>query len=277
MILSKVKKASVKKILSELKKLKKKDKEKFLEFSTNFGKVLKEGIMGEFENRDALLDLIMFKTTKSGDEFIDFETYKERMKEDQKEIYYLMGEDESMLKNSPLLEDYRDRDVEVILFGDEVDSIVVPQIGSYKETPLTAINHVKVDGDDETVKKLEEEYGEVIVKMKELLKDGVKDVKISPRLKSSPSCLIYDKDDPDFTMMQMLKQMGQTNLPNVKPILEINPEHPIFKKIKEKNDFVKLEKVTPLILDLAKLNEGMKLNDSAEFTKNIANLIEESL
>ncbi len=276
-ILSKVKKASVKKILSELKKLKKKDKEKYLEFYKNFGKVLKEGIMSEFDNRDALLDLILFKTTKSGDDLIDFETYKSRMKEDQKEIYYLIGEDENLLKNSPLLEDYKERDIEVILFSDEVDSIVVPQIGSYKETPLVAINHAKIDSDSEEIKKTEEEYKEIILKMKEQLKDQVKDVKVSPRLKSAPSCLIYDKDDPDFAMMEMLKQMGQTNLPEVKPILEINPNHPIFKKIKESQDFVKLQKITPLILDLAKLNEGMKIEDSVEFTKTISELIEESL
>jgi molecular chaperone HtpG len=273
-ILSKVKKASVKKILSELKKLKTKDKEKYLKFWKNFGRVLKEGIMSEFENRELLLELIMFKTLNS-EELIDFKTYKESMKEDQKEILYLIGEDYKMLKNSPLLEEYKEKGVDVILFDDEVDSIIVPQILEFDKTPLKAINHTEINEEED--KETKEKFAKILTKMREELKDSVKDVKITHRLKSSPACLIYDKNDPDFAMQEMLKQMGQTDLPEIKPILEINPNHEIFKKLLESGDEIKLSKYSHLILDLAKLNEGMKLQNPYEFTKTVTKLIEESL
>jgi molecular chaperone HtpG len=275
-VLSKVKKASVKKILSELKKLKVKEPESYLSFYKTFGKVLKEGVMAEFENKELLLELLMFKTSKS-DELIDLQTYHDRMKEDQKEIYYLVGEDTNMLKNSPLLEGYREKDIEVLLLDDEVDSIIVPNIGTYKELPLAAINHADLEEDKETLKEKEEAFKEVTIKIKEFLKDEVKDVKVTGRLKESPSCLVYDKNDPDFAMQQMLKQMGQTEMPEIKPILEINPEHPIFQKLNEKKDFNKLGEISSVLLDLAKLNEGMKITDAHSFAQKITKLLEESI
>jgi len=275
-ILSKVKKASVKKILSELKKLKNKDFDKYKEFYSVFGKVLKEGIMGEFENRDLLLDLLLFKSSKR-DELIDLETYKKDMQEDQKEIYYITGENATMLKNSPLIEGFTEKGIEVLLLDDEVDAIVVPNIGQYKETPLVAANSADVKAEEIDTKELDEKYAEILVKMKEELKDEVKDVKISTRLKKSPTCLVYDKDDPDFAMQQMLKQMGQTDLPPIKPILEINAEHEIFKKILEKKDFVTLSNLSHVLLDLAKLSEGMKIDDSVDFADRVTKIIEGTL
>jgi molecular chaperone HtpG len=275
-ILSKVKKASVKKILSELKKLKNRDFDKYKEFYSVFGKVLKEGIMGEFENRDLLLDLLLFKSSKR-DELIDLETYKKDMKEDQKEIYYITGENAAMLKNSPLIEGFTEKDIEVLLLDDEVDSIVVPNIGQYKETPLVAANSADVKDEEIDTKELDEKYAEILVKMKEELKDDIKDVKISTRLKKSPTCLVYDKDDPDFAMQQMLKQMGQGDLPPIKPILEINADHEIFKKLLEKKDFVTLSNVSHILLDLAKLSEGMKVEDSTDFANRVTKLIEGTL
>ena len=275
-ILTKVKKASVKKILSELKKLKTKDFDKYKEFYNTFGKVLKEGIMSEFDNRDLLLELLMFKSLKSG-ELIDLQTYIDNMKEDQKEIYYIIGEDSKMLQNSPLLESFKEKGIDVLLMDDEVDSIVVPQIGTFKDIPLTAVNHANIEEDSEVLKKKEEEFKELTLKIKELLKDEVKDVKVTTRLKNSPSCLVYDKDDPDFAMQQMLKQMGQNDLPPIKPILEINPDNPIFKTINEKKDFEKLNQVAPIILDLAKLSEGLKIDDVSDFTQNITKILEKQI
>ncbi len=274
-VLSKVKKASVKKILTELKKLKKNDKEKYLDFYNTFGRVLKEGLMSEFDNRDLLLDLLLFKSAKH-DELIDLATYKESMAEDQKEIYYLTGEDVNMLKNSPLIEGFKTKGIDVLLLDEEVDTIVVPQIGTYKDLPLVAANSVKLDN-EESLKEDEEKYQEILVKMKEFLKDEVKDVKISSRLEKSPTCLVYDKDDPDFAMQQMLKQMGQDNIPEVKPILEINPNHAIFTKILDSKDFVKLQDISFTLLDVAKLNEGMKINDINSFTDKINDLVTNSL
>ena len=275
-ILSKVKKASVKKILSELKKLKTKESERYLEFYKTFGTVLKEGIMSEFDHKDLLLELLMFKSSKS-DTLIDLKTYHDNMKEDQKEIYYLVGDDVTMLKNSPLLEGYQEKGIEVLLLDEEVDSIVVPNIGTYKDIPLVAINHADLEEDKEALQEQEEAFKEVTVKIKEFLKDDVKDVKVTNRLKTSPACLVYDKNDPDFAMQQMLKQMGQTELPEIKPILEINPEHPIFQKVNEKKDFNQLSEISSLLLDLAKLSEGMKINDAHAFSQKINRLIEQSL
>ncbi len=275
-ILSSVKKASVKKVLSELKKLKNKDFEAYKKFYSVFGRVLKEGIMGEFENRDLLLDLLLFKSS-SRDELIDLEQYKEAMGEDQKEIYYITGESANMLKNSPLIEGFNEKGIEVLILDEEVDSIVIPNIGQYKEIPLVAANSANVGDSDTDTKALDEKFAEILVKMKEELKDEVKDVKISTRLKKSPACLVYDKEDPDFAMQQMLKQMGQGDLPPVKPILEINADHEIFTKIEDKKDFVALNNVSHILLDLAKLSEGMKLEDGADFADRVNKLLTGSL
>ncbi len=273
-ILTKVKKASVKKILSELKKLKNKDFDKYKEFYAEFGKVLKEGIMSEFDNRDTLLELLLFKTNKS-EELVDLETYVKNMSEDQKEIYYLVGEDYSTLKNSPHLEEFNEKGIEVLLMDDEVDSIIIPQIHTFKEKSLKSVT--EVESDDKDIEEIAKEFTSVTVKIKEELKDEVKDVKVTNRLKKSPACLVYDKNDPDFSMQQMLKQMGQTDLPEVKPILEINPSHEIFKKLKDSDDLAKIKEVSTLLLDIAKLNEGMKLKDLSDFTQKVSSLLASSL
>ena len=276
-ILSKVKKASVKKILTELKKLKEKDFDKYLTFYNVFGKVLKEGVMSEFEHKDLLLDLLLFKSSKR-DTLVDFKTYVDEMQENQKEIFYITGEDANMLKNSPLLESFNDKGIEVLLMDDEVDTIIVPNIQQYKESALKAVNSADAEeADEEKLKASQEKLTEVIVKMKESLKDEVKDVKVTQRLKTSPAVLVYDKDDPDFAMQQMLKQMGQMELPPVKPILEINPEHEIFNTILEKKSFQKIDDVAHTLLDLAKLSEGMKIEDPNAFSKRIYDMIGKTL
>ncbi len=279
-ILSQVKKASVKKILTELKKFKEKDKEGYLEFYKTFGKVLKEGVMSEFENRELLLDLLLFKSSKS-DNLISLNEYINSMQKDQKEIYYITGENIDMLKNSPLIEGFKAKDIEVLLLDEEVDTIIVPSIGRYKDTPLKAVNSTDIDEkitkDKEIPKETTDKFQEILLKMKEELKDEVKDVKISSRLNTSPACLVFDKDDPDFQMQQMLKQMGQDNLPKVKPILEINVEHDIFKKLLDKSNATKLHDISTILLDLAKLNEGMKIDNVAEFATKVNKLISEAL
>ncbi len=273
-ILTKVKKASVKKILSELKKLKNKDFDKYKEFYAEFGKVLKEGIMSEFDNRDLLLDLILFKTNKS-EELIDLDTYVKNMSDEQKEIFYLIGDDYSTLKNSPHLEEFNEKGVEVLLMDDEVDSIIIPQIHTFKEKSLKSVT--EVESDDKDLEEIAKEFASVMVKIKEELKDEVKEVKVTNRLKKSPACLVYDKNDPDFTMQQMLKQMGQTNLPEVKPILEINPNHEIFKKLNKSDDLAKIKEVSSIVLDIAKLNEGMKIKDLSSFTQKVSELLASKL
>ncbi len=279
-ILEAIKKASVKKILGELKSLKEKDYEKYLEFYKIFGKVLKEGLYGDFENREALLELMLFKSSKS-DKLVSLKEYKDSMKEEQKSIYYITGENEAMLRNSPLIERFKKNGMEVLLLDEEVDAIVIPMVNEYDKTPLKAVNNSDIDEeikpDEKEVKENEDKFKEILVKVKEILKDEVKDVKISSRLSDSPSCLVYDKNDPDFQMQQMMKQMGQDNLPKIKPILEINPSHEIFVKIAENKDYVMLNDVAYLVLDQARMQEGMKIEDVSSFAKRLNKIISKAL
>jgi len=190
-ILANIKQASVKKILGEFKKLANKDKEKYDQFIEQFNKPLKEGVYQDFTNREELLELIRFKSSKV-DGWVSLKDYKERMPKDQKSIYYIVGEKIDTLKNSPLLEAYKQKDYEVLLLSDEIDEIVMPTITSYKETPLKAINKSDADDDfkDNIDEKTQKEFEDVLKKMKDILKDEVKDVKLSPRLSESPSCVV---------------------------------------------------------------------------------------
>jgi len=279
-LLETIKKSSVKKILGELKKLQKKDKEKYLEFYKVFGRVLKEGLYGDFENKDKLLDLAMYKSTKR-DGLVTLKEYKEAMKEDQKSIYYITGEEEAILRNSPLIEQFKAKDIEILIMDEDVDGVVMPMINEYDKTPIKPVNNSDIDEeieeDKEELKENEDKYQDILVKMKEILKDDAKDVKISSRLSDSPSVLIYDKNDPDFQMQQMLKQMGQDNLPKVKPILEVNPKHEIFEKLLAKDDDIMLNDVSFLLMDQAKLAEGMKIEDITGFAKRLNKIIAKAL
>ncbi len=279
MILSKIKKASVKKILNELKKLKEKDFEKYLKFYKVFGKVLKEGVYTDYENKELILDLLLFKTTKR--ENVSLKEYKKDMKEGQKAIYYITGEDENLLKNSPLIESFKDKDIEVLIMDEEVDSIIMPVVNEYDKTPVKAVNTSDIEEDgkeeDKEEEKQKEEFVSILVKLKEALKDEVKDVKISKRLKESPSCLVFDKNDPDFAMQEMLKQMGQDNLPKVKPILEINPNHEILQKLIKNDSLATIDDIANILYNQARLIEGMKIENSADFVKRINKILAKSI
>ncbi len=279
-ILESVKKASVKKILGELKKLQDKNKDLYLEFYKTFGRVMKEGLYGDYENKEILLDLVMFKSSKR-DDLITLKEYKEAMQENQKSIYYIAGENEAILRNSPLIEQFKAKNIEVLLLDEEVDSVVMPMVNEYDKTPIKAVNNSDIDEeikeDKEQTKDSEEKYQAILIKMKEILKDDAKDVKISNRLSDSPSVLIYDKNDPDYQMQQMLKQMGQENMPTVKPILEINPNHEIFTKLLAKTDDLMLNDISFLLMDQARLSEGMKIEDIAGFAKRLNKIIAKAL
>jgi len=273
-VLSKIKKASVKKILTELKKLKDKNRDNYIKIWELFGKVLKEGLMSDYENRELLLDLMMFKTSKS-DEYIDFKTYIKRLKENQKSIYYLIGEKE--LKDSPLLDRFKKEDMEVILFNDEIDSFIIPTIGEYKDKKLKSIVSTEVDEDFGDIQVDEEKYKDLINSLKEALKDEVKDVKVTNRLEENPACLVYDKNDPEFQTYLMLRQMGQLDVTEPKAILEINPNHEIFTKMVLKNDYSLAKDVANVIYNEARVLEGMEIKEPANFAKSLNTLITKAL
>ncbi|EDO8865144.1 molecular chaperone HtpG [Campylobacter coli] len=265
-ILKGVKEASVKKILSELEKLKNKDKEKYLSFFKNFGKVLKEGLYGFGGEKDSLLKLMFYKSTK-GESLRSLEEYKNDIQGEQKEIFYITGNNESLLRNSPLLEEYKQKNIEVLLMDDEIDSLVTPMLGEYEGLKFVAIN--QVEDKNELSDEEKNEFAPLVTKFKELLKDQVEDVRLTSRLKDSPSCIVYDKNKPDFAMQQLLKQMGQEQ--NFKPILEINPKHAIFTGLKNNETFS--ADIATLVLNMAKLSEGMGVDNPVEFNASLTKII----
>lgn len=275
-VLEKIKTNSVKKVLGEFKKLAEKDKEKYTEFWNEYGRVLKEGLYSDFANKETLLELMRFKSLNS-DGLISLAEYKDAMKVDQKEIYFITGEDENVLKNSPLLEAFKEKGMDVLILSDEVDAIVMPSVTDYKETPIKPIQEAKFEEKDIDVS----EFDEIIGKIKDILKDEIKDVKISQRLSHAPSCITFDANDPDYQMQKMLQQMGQmgASMPKVKPILEVNPKSEIFIKLKDNSelDADTFNDIANLLLDQAKMLEGGKLENIVEFNARLNRVMAKAL
>jgi len=276
-ILTNIKNASVKKILGELENLKK-DKEKYDAFYREFHRPLKEGAYQDYTNRETLIELLQFKSTK-GEGYISFAEYKERMKSDQKAIYYVTGENEQSLRSSPLLEAYREKDIEVLLMDDEIDEIVLPVIGKYADFDLKSLNRSGTTEDLKTKedRQKEKQIAPLAKKIKEILGDEVKDVRASTRLSDSPSCIVTDERDPTLQMQQILKALGQKDIPEVKPILEINPNHEIVKKLERAQDRELLEDGSKLLLEQALLLEGVQLPDLPGFVRRLNRALEKAL
>ena len=273
-ILTAVKDQSVKKILSELEKLLNNDKEKYSKLYSLFGNVIKEGLYGFNANKDNILNLCLFKSTLN-DKPITLKEYKAAMKEDQKSIYYISGQNESMLRNSPLLEGFKSKGINVLICDEEIDTIVLPMVNEYDSTPFKSINSSDIDSEITGSEiSTSDETNALISKIKEILKDEVKDVKISNRLSDSVACLIYDKNDPDYAMQTLLKQIGQ-EAPKIKPILEINPNHEIITKLA--NNELMINDVAILILNMAKISEGMSIENPSEFSSKLSKIISKAL
>jgi len=278
-VLAKIKNTSVKKILGEIQKLAG-DPTKYTEFYREFGKPIKEGLYQDFENRETLLDLVRFKSTstKKG-EYTSLAEYKGRMKPDRKEIYYVTGESEETLRQSPLLEMYRDRGIEVLIMDDEIDEIVIPSAGRYGDLEFKSVNRsdaaddLKTDEDREKEKELDP----FIKRLKEILGDRVKDVKASTRLSDSPSCIVVDQNDPTVKMQGILKAMGRFDFGEFKPILEINPRHAIIQLLRGVEDRVLFEDAGLLLLEQAMLIEGVKIDNPAQFVQRLNRLMEKAL
>jgi molecular chaperone HtpG len=276
-ILANIKSASVKKILSEIKKLSE-NQETFKVFQQEFGRCIKEGLYSDYANRDELLELVRFKTTKE-DSYTSFAEYKTRMKADQKAIYYIAGLNESLLRNSPLLEAYRAKEIEVLIMDDEIDEIVLSHINEYKGTPIKAIN--KSNSTEDISDKIDEnvikESEPIVKKIKDTLGDAIKDVKLTARLSSSPACLVLDENDPSVQMQQMFKMMGNMPLPDIKPILELNPNHEIIQKIGSIEDETISKDVCFLLFEQAQLIAGMTLKDPAAFGARLSRIVSKAI
>ena len=276
-ILAKIRNNSVKKILSELIKYSQ-DKEKYTDFIDKFGVPIKEGLYQDHDNREDLLELVRFKSTKE-DGYVSLSEYCARMKADQKNMYYITGDNEANLKNSPLLEMYTDKDIEVLIMDQDIDEFVIPSINKYKEHDLKSVNFSDATDDLQTDENKKEETNlkPLIKKMKKVLGEQVKDVKASSRLKDSPSCIVADSNDPTAKMQELMKAMGQAGQQDVKPILEINPSHAIIIKLKDMKKSKSFDNISQLLLDQAVLLEGAKLQNPTDFVDRLNNILTKSL
>jgi len=278
-ILSSIRSASVKKLLGEFKKLAENDKASYEKFIAEFNRPLKEGLYSDFEHREDLLDLVRFQTTAEGLEWTSFADYVQRMKEGQKAIYYITGGDKKTLMQSPHLEAYKAKGFEVLIMPDEIDDIVIPSIGKYKEWELKAANRAGSDDELSTEEekkeseKKEQDFKPIIEKVKTALGDSVKEVRLSKRLADSPSCIVVDENDPSLQMERMMRAMGQQSFSEIKPILEINARHPIVQKLKDTEDSAFIADVAFVLLDQALLLSGGTLKDTADFVKRLNTLL----
>jgi molecular chaperone HtpG len=279
-VLASIRSASVKKILSELKGIASNEPEKYLEFIAEYNRPLKEGLYGDYGNREALLDLVRFKSTKV-DGLTSLADVKSRMKEGQKSIYYITGGSDSLLRTSPLLEIYRKKDIEVLILDDDIDEIVFSGIDKYGDVDLKAVNKASTSDDlkDETEPEADNAAAlkPLLDKLKATLGDRVKDVRSSVRLADSPSCIVTDEEEPSLQMQQMLRAMGQKEIPMPKPTLEINPDHEIVKKLLARPDDAVTEDAAWMLFDQALLMEGVPLQDPAAFVQRLNRVLNLSI
>ena len=278
-IMAKIRSNSVKKILDRLETIAG-DKDKYFEFYEQYGRLIKEGVYQDFEHKEALTDLLRFKSTKE-EGLVSLREYVDRMREDQKSIYYITGQNQISLRNSPLLEMYEKKDIEVLILDDEIDEIIITGVPKYDDKELKSVNRSGASDDfsDDTDKEKEEEKSlkPVLKKMKKLLGDKVKDVKISSRLNDSPSCIVADENDPTAQMQEMMRSMGQMDMPEIKPILEINPNHDIVSKLKDKTRQKSFDNIAYLLYEQALIQEGVKLEDPSGFVNRLNDVIKETL
>ena len=270
-----IKKASVKRILSELDKMSKNKPENYATFWKEFGMVIKEGVVEDFANKDKISNLLRFTSTSAGssDQTISLKDYIGRMQEGQKNIYYVTADTYEAAKGSPHLEIFKQKDIEVLLLSDRVDEWLVANFGDFEEHSLKSIAKGDLEDLDskEDKKKKEKtvkDFESVITKAQEILSNQVKEVKVSSRLSESPSCLVADENELGGNMERIMKSLGQ-DIPDTKPILEINPDHPLVIKLKTKVD----EDLVKVLFDQAVLSEGGQIKEPAEFVKRMNKLM----
>ena len=270
-----IKKASVKRILSVLDKMSKNKPEDYSVFWKEFGMVIKEGVVEDFANKDKISNLLRFASTSNDTEeqTVSLKDYVGRMNKDQKNIYYVTADNYAAAKGSPHLEIFKEKNIEVLLLSDRVDEWLVANFGDFEEMSLKSIAKGDLEDLDskEDKKKKEKtvkDYEKVITKVQKILESQVKEVKVSSRLSESPSCLVADENEMGGNMERIMKSLGQ-DVPDTKPILEINPDHPLVKKLKTKID----KDLVKVLFDQAVLSEGGQIKEPAEFVKRMNKLM----
>ncbi|NND81436.1 MAG: molecular chaperone HtpG [Gammaproteobacteria bacterium] len=273
--IQKIKGRAVKRVLDELKRIAKDEPESYQSFWSEFGQVLKEGVVEDMANKDSITPLLRFASTHtdSSEQTVSLDDYTSRMPEDQEAIYFITAESYQAAKGSPHLEMFAKKDLEVLLLSDPVDEWLVNSLFEYEGKSLKSVAKGDLeltDDEKQAQEDQEKEMADLTAKLKDALGDAVKDVRLSLRLTESPACLVADSNDPGANLERIMKAMGQ-DAPESKPILELNPDHALIKKLDPaQGDFDDWAKV---LFDQAALSEGAQIKDPAGYVKRINRLL----
>lgn len=281
-VIDRIRGASVKKILGKLEAMAKDQPEEYASFWKTFGQVLKEGPIEDFSNKERVAKLLRFASTEtnSEDQTVTLEDYVGRMKEGQEKIYYITAESFAAAKNSPHLEVFRKKGIEVLLLSDRIDEWLVSHMTDFDGKSLQSVARGDLDlgkiGDEEEEKTREEaneEFKDVIERVKKSLGDKISEARMSQRLTDSPSCLVLNEQDMSAQMQQILEAAGQY-APKAQPVLELNSEHRLVAKLKEIKEDDSFNDWVSLLFEQAQLAAGNQLEDPAGFVMRVNRLLE---
>lgn len=275
-IVDSIRSASTKRILSMLEKMSTEDAEKYQTFWDQFGLVLKEGPVEDFANREAIAKLLRFASTHSDSEkqTISLTDYVSRMKEGQDKIYYVTASGHNAAKNSPHLEIFKKKGIEVLLLSDRIDEWLIGYLSEFEGKKLQSISKGKLefDEDKEDIKEQEKTYTPMLEQIKKILDSRIKDAQLTHRLTDSPACIVADEHDMGLEMQRILQSAGQ-KMPESKPIFEINPEHKLIKRLHDMTDDSEFEQWTIVLFEQAVLAEGGQLDNPADFVNRVNQLL----
>ena len=278
-VIDQIRSGSTKKILGLLEKMAKNDPEQYQKFWNEFGKVMKEGPGEDFANREKIAKLLRFASTHndSEEQTVTLDDYIGRMQEGQDKIYYITADSYSAAKNSPHLEIFRKKGIEVLLLSDRVDEWLVTNLTEYEGKPLQSVAKGELDlvDDEDSKKELEKKAKQsrkLLKRMKKVLGDKVEDVRVSNRLTDSPACIVLSEHDMAMYMQRLLKEAGHA-MPGSKPVLEINPDHPIVKRLESEKDDDRFRDWSEILFDQAILAEGGQLEDPAGFVHKLNQML----
>ncbi len=282
-IIDNIRSGSVKKILGLLENLAKTESVKYQEFWSVFGKVLKEGPGEDFANKEKVAKLLRFASTHNDNDAqnVSLDDYIARMKPEQEKIYYITADNYAAAKNSPHLEIFRDKGIEVLLLFDRVDEWLMSHLTEYQEKSFASVAKGELDlgkiADEEDKKeqqKKEKEAKDLINRIKKVLNDKVEDVRVSHRLTTSPACIVLNEQEMALYMQHLMRQAGH-DMPSTKPVLEINPSHALVKRMENEEVEDRFEDWAKILFDQAILAEGGQLEDPASFVNRLNQMINE--
>lgn len=273
--IQKIKTGAVKRVLDELKRIAKNEPDTYQEFWSEFGQVIKEGVVEDMANKDKITPLLRFASTANDSEqqTVSLDQYIERMQDEQDAIYYITAESYKAAKGSPHLEMFAKKDIEVLLLSDPVDEWLINSLIEHNEKPLKSVSKGDLELSEDEKKQQEEQQQElasVTDKLTDALKDSVKEVRLTNRLTESPACLVADANDPGANLERIMKSMGQ-EAPTSKPILEVNPDHALIKQLDVDSD--QFNDWAQVLFDQAALSEGAQIKDPASYVKLVNKLL----